>query len=225
VNKEKRMLTAKILQAQGLTQIEISRRLGVCDRTIRNYLKADITQAKRKKRTSKLDPYYNFIKTILEDNPHYNCELIYEKLVASGYTGHISILRDLAKKIRNQILTDAVIRFETTPGLQAQVDWKEFGTQQVDGSLMKLYSFTMTLGYPYDLEQSVQKIARRFGTDCITECIDAIRPGGIRRANGIALDYYDRTYDHGLSKRENASIVFVTPEGNDSLDDIAGLMI
>lgn len=130
-----------------MTQMEISRRLGVSDRTVRNYLKSDLIPVKRKKKTSKLDPHYSFIKTILEENPHYNCELIYEKLKASGYTGRISILRELAKKIRSKILTDAVIRFETTPGLQAQVDWKEFGKQQVEGKDKKLYAFTMTLGY------------------------------------------------------------------------------
>ena len=41
----------------------------------------------------------------------------------------------------------AVLRFETEPGRQAQVDWKEFGKQWVDGHETKLYAFVMVLGY------------------------------------------------------------------------------
>lgn len=40
-----------------------------------------------------------------------------------------------------------MIRFETEPGFQAQVDWKECGYRFVDGKRRKLYAFVMTLGY------------------------------------------------------------------------------
>lgn len=148
MNKEKYMSTAKILQAQGMKQKEISSQLGVCERTVRNYLNAyPGTHYERKKRPSKLDPYREIITSLIDENPHYNCELIFEKLVKAGYTGKISILRDLVLNLRTKILTDAVIRFETIPGLQAQVDWKEFGLQMVNGREMKLYAFVMVLGY------------------------------------------------------------------------------
>ncbi len=141
------MLSAKIWQEQGVKQREISSRLGVCERTVRNYLKAPEKSPERKKRPSKLDPYVRNIQGWLEKDPHYNCELMYEQLVKAGYAGKISIVRDLVRKLRNKILTDAVIRFETIPGLQAQVDWKEFGTKLVDGLERKLYAFVMALGY------------------------------------------------------------------------------
>jgi len=141
------MLSAKIWQEQGVRQREISSRLGVCERTVRNYLKAPETLPERKKRASKLDPYRDIVSAILEEDPFYNCELIFEQLVKAGYIGKISILRDLAAKLRSRILTDAVVRFETIPGLQAQVDWKEFGKQFVNDREMKLYAFVMILGY------------------------------------------------------------------------------
>ena len=37
-NKERCMIKAKELQAKGYTQKEISVRLGVCERTVRNYI-------------------------------------------------------------------------------------------------------------------------------------------------------------------------------------------
>jgi len=39
MDKEQDMLTARVLQGQGKTQSEIAQELGVCERTVRNYLK------------------------------------------------------------------------------------------------------------------------------------------------------------------------------------------
>jgi transposase len=145
--KEQKIMDAKIMQAKGLRQWEIAETLGVTERTVRNYLKAPPRKKERKKRASKLDPYRSTVRAIIEENPHYNIELLFEKLVASGYQGKTSILRDCAAKIRKRVLTEAVIRFETMPGQQAQVDWKEFGMQEVNGRQQKLYAFVMALGY------------------------------------------------------------------------------
>ncbi|HOT63076.1 MAG TPA: IS21 family transposase [Treponemataceae bacterium] len=141
------MLEARILQRQGRTQVEIARELGVCERTVRNHLKAPPGPRKKPKRASKLDPYRETIDGILEENPSYNGELIYERLVKLGYHGKISVMKDYVALVRRGIQSAAVRRFETEPGLQAQVDWKEFGRQAVDGRQAKLYAFVMVLGY------------------------------------------------------------------------------
>ena len=39
------------------------------------------------------------------------------------------------------------IRFETEPGLQAQVDWGDFQIQGSDGKTTTIYAFVMVLGY------------------------------------------------------------------------------
>lgn len=145
--KEQKMMKARILQAQGYRQLEIAEMLNVSERTVRNYLKNPPSPRKRVKRASKLDPFFGTIRSIISDNPFYNCELLYETLRKAGYHGGKSILRDLVRRLRKEIITEAVIRFETVPGHQAQVDWKEFGRQRVDGTDRKLYAFVMTLGY------------------------------------------------------------------------------
>lgn len=146
-NKERCMIKAKELQAKGYTQKEIGERLGICERTVRNYIHNKSSPRKRPERKSKLAPYQGYIRGIINDQPYYNCELIYEDLQKIGYTGKISILRDYASKVRKEVLTEAVIRFETVPGHQAQVDWNELGKQMVNNRLMKLYQFVMTLGF------------------------------------------------------------------------------
>jgi len=147
MTKEHCMLKAKILQEQGKTQLQIAAELGVTDRTIRNYLKRCDEPRNGRARQSKLDAFKAFIDTVLEDNPFLNREILLERLRKQGYEGRISILRDYAAAVPRKITKAAAIRFETEPGRQAQVDWKEFGKQVVDGRETKLYAFVMVLGY------------------------------------------------------------------------------
>jgi transposase len=147
MDKEHCMLEARILQGQGKTQTEIAGILGVCERTVRNHLKGMPAARRKPKRISKVDPFKPVIDTILDGNPAHNGELIYERLRKLGYAGRISVMKDYVATVRRRLALQAVIRFETEPGLQAQVDWKEFGRQVVDGIEVKLYAFVMVLGY------------------------------------------------------------------------------
>lgn len=147
MDRENRMLDARLLQAQGHTQVEIAEMLGICERTVRNYLK-QMPQARRSpKRPSKLDPYKPIIVDQLEENPSFNGELIFERIMRMGYTGQKTVMKAFIAKTRHRIAATAVQRFETEPGRQAQVDWKEFGKQAVDGRETRLYAFVMVLGY------------------------------------------------------------------------------
>jgi transposase len=147
MDKEHSMLEARILQRQGKTQAEIAELLGVCERTVRNHLKAMPAARKLPIRGSKVDAFKATIDGILDANPSHNGELIYETLQKLGYSGKISVMKDYVASIRRKLQNQAVIRFETEPGHQAQVDWKEFGMQTVDGRATKLSAFVMVLGY------------------------------------------------------------------------------
>ncbi len=147
MDKEHRMLETRILQGQGKTQREIAKILGVCERTVRYHLKNMPAGRKKPLRGSKVDPFKATIDSSLEENSSYNGELIFERLLKLGYSGKISVMKDYVASVRRKLETQAVIRFETEPGRQAQVDWKEFGRQLVDGKLIKLYAFVMVLGY------------------------------------------------------------------------------
>lgn len=57
-----------------------------------------------------------------------------------------------------------------------------------------------------DLAEAFKRIERRMGGDANTKALDAIRSGHIQEAVSLALDYYDKTYSHSLSKfREEAA--------------------
>lgn len=144
---EKFMLKAHELQAQGLTQKQIAEQLGRTDRTIRTWLKEMPRERKKTVRKSKLDEFKPIIEALVRENPEINGAKIYENLVKKGFTGKGSIVREFITKIRKEESQKAVIRFETEPAHQAQVDWIEFGRQYVNGKLKKLFAFVMVMGY------------------------------------------------------------------------------
>lgn len=145
--KECRMHLARILAQDGHKQIEIAQRLGVSDRMVRKYLKPDYQPKARRVRPGKLDRFKPIIDSILEENPHYNIVVLAERLRKQGYQGGMSILRDYAASVRSACITKAVYRFESEPGRQAQVDWKECGLWPIDDTERKVYAFVMLLGY------------------------------------------------------------------------------
>lgn len=61
----------------------------------------------------------------------YNCDprtiamAVYKFICKKGYTGKYSIVADFVRYHKDVETKKATIRFETNPGLQAQVDWKE----------------------------------------------------------------------------------------------------
>ena len=141
------MNEAKSLRLQGMKIKDIAETLGKSERTIIHT--SQILQGKRKMReyVSILDPYKPYIDNILKDDPDYNRSVIFDRIKKLGYTGSTTILRDYAAIKANEYKEKAVIRFETEPGFQAQVDWKVHGTRIVDGQKKKLYAFVMVFGY------------------------------------------------------------------------------
>lgn len=79
----------------------------------------------RQTRKSKLDEFNDRITEILKEFPAITGQRIFEELVKDGYDGGVSILRDHLRKIR-VVEKEPVIRFETGPGHQGQMDWSPY---------------------------------------------------------------------------------------------------
>lgn len=141
------MHVARIMANDGHSQKDIAAKLGVSDRMVRKYLKPDFGARPRKPRKTVLEAFHSFLDELLEKDPFVNLVPVNERLQRRGYTGGMTVLRDYARKVRKRITTRAVRRYETEPGLQAQVDWKECGRWNINGELIKLYAFVMVLGY------------------------------------------------------------------------------
>jgi len=133
---------------QGLNKSEIARRTGYDRKTVRKYASAK-TVPKPKPRApkpSKLDPYKEYIQNRLSEYP-LSAARIYREIQEQGYAGGYTLVKEYVRKIRPAGGTPAVFRYETKPGVQAQVDWGECNRIEVDGQLRRLYCFSMILGY------------------------------------------------------------------------------
>ena len=145
------MYEAKILARQGMRKGQIAQMLQVNRRTVYNYLNDRVFSGAQSRGrpvgVSKLSPFYPLIEERLEDDFFLNGDVLYRQLKGGGYQGGITILRDYLRRRRDELNQRAIIRFETCPGQQAQVDWGEVGYVFEDGRMKKRYVFVMKLGY------------------------------------------------------------------------------
>lgn len=136
------------LVRDGVPISRIAELLGRDWRTVAKASKAEHRPSYRRgQRSSKLDPYRGFIEAKIKEAP-YTGRRILEMIEAQGYRGGHTIINDYIAKLRQAQQQKAILRFETMPGEQMQVDWAEFGrVASGDGSEKKLYLFCAILGY------------------------------------------------------------------------------
>jgi transposase len=132
----------------GLSISEIARQTGHDRKTISKYINSE-TPPLRKKRTEKpgkLDPYKDYIISRLNEHP-LSALRLYREIQDQGFEGKYGIVKNFVREVKPKIDVPAVYRYETKPGVQAQVDWAECGKIEIDGKTRKLYCFTMILGF------------------------------------------------------------------------------
>ena len=101
---------------------------------------------REKKKEFILQPYNQIIKDYL-DQDNYQATWIFDRLKKMGYKGGYDTVKIYVRDIKEQKTRLAYIRFETQPGLQAQVDWGDFQIQEINGKTATLYAFVMLMGY------------------------------------------------------------------------------
>ena len=62
----------------------------------------------------------------LNEGP-YTAARLFREIQEMGFDGGETIVRDFVRKVRPKQGVPAIIRYETKPGIQAQVDWGELG--------------------------------------------------------------------------------------------------
>lgn len=137
------------LKNSGLTITEISKRLGIDRKTARSAInKKSPPTYQRKASKTILDEFKPYINSRLE---LYNLtsQKLHEELQNQGFSGKYGIVNNYVQKVKADYKTKAVMRFETIPGEQAQVDWGYFGEfYDCDKKkFIRLCCFVMILGY------------------------------------------------------------------------------
>lgn len=136
------------LSGQHLSIRAIARRLDISRNTVRKYLRAPgLPVAKpRPPRPSKLEPFRAHLRQRLAAGVE-NCVVLLRELRAQGYVGSYSILKDYVRPLRWGRAVKATMRFETTPGEQAQVDFGRFAFLTPDGQRHWYWGFVMVLAW------------------------------------------------------------------------------
>jgi transposase len=137
----------KILFQQGKSIREIARLLDLSRNTVRDALRKEGKPfyAKRcRQRVSKLLPFYAYLKGRAQAaHPAWlPATVLMQEIAEQGYTGSVSLLRNYLRTLKPAAPVDPVLRFETPPGQQMQVDWVVFRR-----SGDRLSAFVATLGY------------------------------------------------------------------------------
>lgn len=134
-------------EKETMSKAAMARIMGCDPRTVKRYLEGYEPKKKRKNlKKSKLD---KFKETIISKS-EIGCTsmAIFKFIQKDGYTGSYSLVADFVQKHKEEQIKKATIRFETAPGLQAQVDWKEnLKMISKHGELFEVNIFLMILGY------------------------------------------------------------------------------
>jgi len=157
MTEEELKMEVVILKRKGLSQRGMARKLKVGRKKVRNILNQydreqahgnDLLASCRKgTRASKLDVWGTFISQNLEKFPDITAVRMHEKLVEEGFDGGITIVRNRLRQIRPKPVKEPVIRFETAPGKQGQMDWSPYKINFRHTGRQEVLCFSYVLGY------------------------------------------------------------------------------
>ncbi len=132
---EKRVILKHYLE-QGVSISVLAAQLGIGRRTIHRWIRegqldrdvdaGEACYTARPPRPHKLDAYTELIRTRLDVYPKLSATRLFTDVKAGGYVGGYDAVMVFARQVRPRSVEEAVVRFETAPGHQAQVDFARF---------------------------------------------------------------------------------------------------
>lgn len=174
----------------------LARQYGADYRTVKRAFEERNTIPKvKKKRPSLLDPYRETIKEKISRNC--SAMAIFKFIEKQGFQGKYTIVRQYCASIKKEKIKKATIRVEHTPGLSAQVDWKEEMTlHDQEGKAYRFNIFLYVL--PYSKLKYITLVFDR-SQDTLFNCLDDAfeNTGGIPQE--IWFDNMKQVVDHSKS--------------------------
>ena len=143
-------------QAQT-SQRQIARELGLARTTVQEVIhryqrqRAGPTPAgplpEPSRRPSSLDAHEACIRQLLERYPNMTAVRVHEELRTRGFTGGYTVVRLRVEALRPQPTRVPVVRFETAPGAQAQMDYSTYDIDFTEEGRRRVYLFSYVLSF------------------------------------------------------------------------------
>ena len=102
---------------------------------------------RRQPRMSLIDPFEPILKELLAKYPNITVERALQELQARGFTGKYTVVRQRVRLLRPRAAPAPVPRFETEPGVQAQMDYGVYDIDFTREGRRRVYLFSYLLGY------------------------------------------------------------------------------
>ena len=125
------------MRKNGMSIKSIARELSISKNSVRKYLRSEPKGKQNRKKGSKLDPYREKIRALIDEH-NLSVVMILEEIRKMGYDGGYTILKEYCHELRKDRRIQAVYRYQTDPGKQSQVDFDKFGHIDIDGKRGKL---------------------------------------------------------------------------------------
>jgi transposase len=138
----------------GASLRRIARELGLARETVQNVIRRWEAERQggdgrptRPRRPSQVDPFEGTIRQLLERYPDITIVRVFEELRAAGFRGGLTIVRERVLQLRPQPLRAPVVRFETSAGAQAQMDYSSYDIDFSSEGRRRVHLFSYLLGY------------------------------------------------------------------------------
>ncbi len=138
----------QVLSERGMSDAAIARKLGLDRETVAKWQVEPPPPSIIRVRSSKLDAFRPYLAERLEEFPELSARVLFREIVAQGYEGGYERVKLACRGGRGDPAVEAVARFETGPGEQAQADWLETKHHvEHEGQRRRLDGFIYVLGY------------------------------------------------------------------------------
>jgi transposase len=204
---------------EGTSERAIARALGLNRQTVRRILAEHAAARKgeaaapRPRRPSLLDAYEDVIRELLGRYPDITVVRMFEELRGRGFTGKYTIVRDRLCDLRPPAPREPVVRFETAPGAQAQMDYSTYDLEFTAEGRRRVHAFSYVLGH--SRRQYVRFVERQDFHTTIQQHVRAFEHlGGV-----AATCLYDNMkvvvtgYDHDVPIYNTQFVNFATHYG------------